>query len=389
VCRVAWWGPLATLEVDAVVVGAGVVGLACAERLARNRRSVIVIDAHAGFGRETSSRNSEVVHAGIYYPTGSLKARLCIEGAEALYAWCGRHGVDCLPVGKYIVATSKDEEPALGRILEQAHANGAREVRQESARALARAEPNVRATAALWSPRTGILDSHAFMTSLHAEASRQGCIFAWRHRLVAASPSPTGFELDVATPDGDRETVVAPIVVNAAGLHADDVAALPGLDVDDAGYRQVYVKGNYFRLQRRGLVHHLVYPVPPPALTGLGLHVTVNVGGELRIGPDVEPLDGRTLDYDVDETRRDSFFRAASRYLVGLHPDDLHADQAGIRPKLIPCSASPGLPRDFVIADESSRGLPGWVNLIGIESPGLTASLAIARLVATKTGCEP
>jgi L-2-hydroxyglutarate oxidase LhgO len=366
------------VDVDVVVVGAGVVGLACSELLSRSRRSVVVIEAHATFGQETSSRNSEVVHAGIYYPSGSLKAELCVEGADALYAWCEDRGVACVPLGKYIVATCTAEEPALERLLRQAHQNGASDVTLVSGRAVRRREPNVRATAALWSPRTGIVDSHAFMRSLLAAARLGGCMFAWKHRVVAAAPVTGGYELTALGPSGVPERIRARYLVNAAGLHADEVAALVGIDVDSAGYRQTYVKGSYFRIRRRDVVRHLVYPVPPAGLVGLGLHVTVDLSGSARVGPDVEVLNHRTPDYDVDARRRGSFYAAVSRYLPGLTVDDLVPDQAGIRPKL----GTPGGPvRDFIISEESSRGLPGWVNLVGTESPGLTASLAIGRHV--------
>lgn len=368
------------MDAEILIVGAGVVGLACAERLARAGRSVIVVEALPGFGRETSSRSSEVIHSGIYYPTGSVKAELCVEGARLLYGWCRERGVEHAAVGKYVVATCEDEEPALDRLLVQAHTNGATEVTRVGRGVLARQEPNVRATAALWSPRTGIIDSHGFMQSLVASAAGAGCTFAWRHRLVGVERADgAGYRAALVGPSGEGERVEARALVNAAGLHSDEVAALGGVDVDAAGYRLTHVKGSYFRAGRRGLVRHLIYPVPPAGLAGLGLHVTLDLGGGLRIGPDVEVLADRSQPYGVDERRRPTFFAAASRYLDGLTEDDLWPDQSGIRPKL---GTPGGAVRDFVIAEESSRGLPGWVNLIGIESPGLTASLAIGERVA-------
>lgn len=368
---------------DAVVVGAGVVGLACAERLSRRGLDVVVVEAHEGFGRETSSRNSEVIHSGIYYPTGSLKAELCLEGSRLLYAWCAERGVEHLSIGKYIVATREEEEADLDRLIRQAHANGAVEVERVDAARVRRAEPNLRATAALWCPRTGIVDSHGFMQSLLSAAKDRGCIFAWKHRVLAAAQVSGGYEISIVAPSGEVASLKVKSFINAAGLRSDEVARMGGIDIDAVGYRLTYVKGSYFRVARRNLVQHLIYPVPPAGLAGLGLHVTVDLAGVARVGPDVEVQQNRRMWYDVDETRRGRFLEAVSRYLPCVVEDDLVPDQSGIRPKL---GVPGGAIRDFVICEESSRGLPRWVNLIGIESPGLTASLAIARMVSDLLG---
>jgi L-2-hydroxyglutarate oxidase LhgO len=365
----------------AVVIGAGVVGLACAERLSRDGRPVLIVDRRESFGRETSSRNSEVVHAGMYYPTGSLKARLCVPGARSLYAWCERHGVAFARIGKHIVATSRDEEPKLEEIRARGDANGVEGLQMLSARALAAREPHVNATAALWSPHTGIVDSHGLMASLLAEARAHGADVAWKHEFTEVEPiGGGGYRLVFADPSGGRAAITTRVVVNAAGLFCDEVAARAGIDVDAAGYRLTWVKGRYFRLRGRGRVSTLIYPVPPPDLVGLGIHVTLGLDGSARLGPDTQILAERRLDYDVPESAGDIFFRAASRYLRGLGREDLSPDHAGIRPKLVPKEG--GVP-DFVIAEESARGLPGWVNLIGIESPGLTCALEIGALVAS------
>ncbi len=363
---------------EIVVIGAGVVGLACAEQLARQGHAVVVVERHETFGRETSSRNSEVIHAGLYYPPGSLKARLCVEGRELLYEWCAAHGVPHANVGKLIVATTTEEEPALDGLQRQADANGV-VVESISADGVRRLEPRVIATAALWSPRSGIVDSHAFMRSLLQSARDHGCQFAWRHRVLAAEHLATGWRLRVDGPDGTAD-IVGDSVVNAAGLDADEVAGLAGIDVDAAGYRQRWVKGSYFRLRPRNLVRHLVYPIPPPGLPGLGIHVTVDLAGGARLGPDVQPLARRDQQYDVAETEAPRFLAAVSRYLLGVTVEDLLPDQSGIRPKL----GAPGDGvRDFIVTEESGRGAPRWVNLLGIESPGLTASLALAPEVET------
>lgn len=358
-------------SVDVVVIGAGVVGLACAEALSRAGRSVLVVERHEGFGRETSSRNSQVIHAGMYYPTGTLKAELCVRGNRSLRAWCEKRQVPFRMIGKYIVAVDRAEVPALEAILQRGHANGVENLVR------APPPPNVSAEAALWSPDSGIVDTHALMASLHAEAQRHGCDFAWRHALVAVEP---GWTLELADATGNRSTLSTGAVVNAAGLRADEVASLAGFDVNALGYRQRFVKGHYFRIRagRSGLVRHLIYPVPPADLAGLGIHLTLELDGALRLGPDAEPIERAAERYDVPESLAQPFFAAASRYLPWLTPDELTPDQAGIRAKL----ARPGEVADFLIREESANGRPRWVNLIGIESPGLTASLEIAACVS-------
>ncbi len=366
------------MDADCVVIGAGVVGLACARELAARGREVVLIERHERFGVETSSRNSEVIHAGIYYPTGSLKAQLCARGNRSLYAWCEAHGVPHARLGKLIVATAEEEEPKLDQILRQAVENGVTSLQRFAPSQVRRLEPHVHATHALWSPDTGIVDSHQLMASLQADARAHGCTDALRHEVVAAEPVPGGYRLAVRS--GAETTMLETrCVVNAAGLDADRVAALPGLDVAAAGYGLHYARGHYFRVHPRKahLAGHLIYPAPHP--THLGIHVTRDLAGGVRLGPDLQYLEGRTQDYDVPETLRSTFHAAASRYLEGLDEDDLSPDLAGIRPKL----QGPGEPfRDFVIQEESARGLSRWVNLVGIESPGLTCCLEIGRLVA-------
>jgi L-2-hydroxyglutarate oxidase LhgO len=366
------------LDTDVVVIGAGVIGLACARELAARGRDVLLIERHERFGVETSSRNSEVVHAGIYYPAGSLKARLCARGNRSLYAWCASHDVPHARLGKLIVATAADEEPKLEQIVRQALANDVTSLSFVTVAEVRALEPHVRATRGLWSPDTGIVDSHQLMASLLADAERHGATVALRHEVVGAEPASGGYRLD-ARSGVERTSVEARQVVNAAGLDADRVAALPGLDVERCGYRQHYARGHYFRVhpRKQHLASHLIYPAP--GLTYLGIHVTLDLAGGMRLGPDLEYLSGRTQDYDVPERLRATFLAAASRYLEGLELSDLAPDLAGIRPKL----QAPGEPpRDFVIREESGRGLPGWVNLVGIESPGLTCCLEIGTLVA-------
>ena len=367
------------MDTDAVVIGAGVVGLACARELAARGREVVLIERHERFGVETSSRNSEVIHAGIYYPAGSLKATLCAAGNRGLYAWCESRAVPHARIGKLIVAVAADEEPKLDQILRQAEANGVTSLRRLTAAEVRALEPHVRAVSGLWSPDTGIVDSHRLMASLLADAEARGAAAAWRHELVGAERGAGGYKV-TARSGSETTTLEARTVVNAAGLDADRVAALPGLGA--AGdYRLHYARGHYFRVHpRKGrLARHLVYPAP--SATHLGIHVTLDLAGGVRLGPDIQYLPDRTQDYGVPEGLRETFFTAVARYLEGLEPDDLTPDMAGIRPKL----QGPGEPfRDFVIAEESARGLPGWINLVGIESPGLTCCLAIAETVADR-----
>jgi L-2-hydroxyglutarate oxidase LhgO len=365
-------------DTDAVVIGAGAVGLACARALAVKGRNVIVLERHDRFGVETSSRNSEVVHAGIYYAPGSLKARLCARGNRSLVAYCEARGVPHRRIGKLIVATAPDEEPKLEDILKRAADNGVTSLRALSPAEARRLEPNVRCTAALFSPDTGIVDSHEFMKSLLADTEAGGGSVAWRHTLHAVEKIPGGYRLCARSDAGEESSITARSVVNSAGLDADGAAALAGLDPAACGYAQHFARGHYFRVhaKKAHLASHLIYPTPIPG--GLGIHVTFDLAGGMRLGPDVQYLDGREQNYDVPESLRAPFHAAVSRYLSGIEPGDLAPDLAGIRPKL---SRAGELPRDFVIAEESARGLAGWVNLVGIESPGLTCALEIAAMV--------
>jgi L-2-hydroxyglutarate oxidase LhgO len=362
---------------DAVVIGAGAVGLASGAALARAGKRVFVIERNAGIARETSSRNSGVIHAGLYYPRGSLKAQLCVEGAARMYARCERERIPHRTLGKLVVATEPSKIAALERLHAQGVANGAKDLALVDAAEVLRREPHVRALAALSSPRTGIVDAHALCDSYAAELARYGGELLLRHEVLALAPRAGGWRIDVRGPSGERERAECGAVVNAAGLGADRIAAFAGIDLDGASYRQHLCKGDYFALAPGAPVHFggLVYPLHAGA--GLGVHVTLDLGGRVRFGPDAEYVS--RIDYAVSPNKRDAFTAAARKYVPSLRADWLTPDQAGIRPKL----AGPGEPfRDFVIAEESARGLPGLVNLVGIESPGLTASEAIAARVA-------
>ncbi len=368
-------------DVGVTVVGAGVVGLAVAARLAPRHPDLVLLERRERHGQETSSRNSEVVHAGMYYPSGSLKARLCVEGNHLLHELLERQGLPHRRLGKLIVAVRPAELPELEALLRQGLANGVplRMLTGEQARAL---EPNVPSLAAVESPSTSVLSAHALMDFLLRQARAAGATLQPRAELVALERVADGYRLELRTPEGS-ESFTSERVVNAAGLEADTVAALAGLDVEAAGYRQRFCKGVYFALPARRweLVSRLVYPVP--GQVSLGTHAVLDVGGRLRFGPDVEYLPRRAYDYSVDEGRRAGFGAAVRHLLPTVRDEELLPDIAGIRPKL----QGPGEPfRDFVVAEEGARGLPGLVSLVGIDSPGLTAALAIAREVERLLG---
>ncbi|HJL15458.1 MAG TPA: NAD(P)/FAD-dependent oxidoreductase [Sandaracinaceae bacterium LLY-WYZ-13_1] len=363
------------MDVDAAIVGAGVVGLACAAELARAGHEVVVIERHEGAARETTSRNSGVVHAGLYYAPGSIKARTCVEGRALLYARCRRDAVPHRKTGKLIVATDDAEREVLDGLLARGRANRAGDLRLVDRDELARLEPRVRAVAALWSPESGIVDVHGLCDSFAAEATAHGASLAYHTRLEALEPAGHGWRLDTVDADGERFSLVAGRVVNAAGLASDRIAALAGLDVDALGWRLRYCKGDYFGIAPRlgRLTSHLVYPVPAHA--GLGVHVTMDLGGVYRAGPDAEYVDAPR--YDVDPDKGPAFAAALRRYLPEIRDEDLAPDYAGVRPKLY----GPDEPsRDFVLEERPA----GLFHLVGIESPGVTAAEALARALARR-----
>ena len=362
-------------RVDAVVIGAGVVGLAVARSLALAGREVVVLEAADAIGTGTSSRNSEVIHAGIYYPQGSLKARLCVAGKQMLYRYAAERGVGHRRCGKLIVATDEAQVATLTSIRAKAAANGVDDLQllgADEARAL---EPALNCTAALLSPSTGIVDSHALMLALQGDLEHAGGLVALLSELHAARHTDAGWVLEVQS-QGSQTTLLAEAVVNAAGLAAPDLArrfeGLPAQHVPQARY----AKGNYFTLAGRAPFSRLIYPVPEAA--GLGVHLTLDLGGQAKFGPDVQWVDSAN-DLQVDARRGDAFYAEVRRYWPGLADGALQPGYAGIRPKI----SGPGeAARDFVIDGPSAHGLPGLVNLFGIESPGLTSSLAMGEHVA-------
>ncbi len=360
-------------RVDCVVIGAGVVGLALARTLALRGREVVVLEAEDRIGTGISSRNSEVIHAGIYYPTGSLKARLCVAGNRALYAFCAARGVAHRRCGKLIVAKDAGEVEALTDIRTQARANGVADLQWLAAAEAQALEPRLRCTAALLSPSTGIIDSHGLMRALRQDAEEHGAAVVLKSPVLGGRSTAAGLEVRVG--GAEPMTLLADQVCNAAGLGAQAVArGFEGITPDSVPDLHL-AKGNYYSLSGAAPFSHLVYPVPSHG--GLGVHLTLDLGGQARFGPDVEWLEREN--YDVDPRRADGFYAAIRTYWPDLAEGALQPAYAGIRPKL----HGPGEPApDFLIQREAAHGVPGLVNLFGIESPGLTACLTLAEEVA-------
>lgn len=365
-------------QVETVVIGAGVVGLAVAKSLAESGRDVLVLEKHDAIGTETSARNSEVIHAGIYYPTGSLKAQLCVEGRHLLYAYCEERGVPHDRIQKLIVATEEAERAALEKLLKTAEANGVEDIRWITGDEVTDMEPHVRSVGGLLSPSTGIIDSHALMLSYQGDLENASGTIAFLSEAKSATAITDGFELTIATESQEFELGCRQLV-NSGGLWAQTFARqLKGLEAQHVLPRHL-CKGHYFTLAGRNPFSHLVYPAP--AAAGLGVHVTLDIGGQVRFGPDTEwlPSDLREIDYAVDEARAPLFAAAIQRYYPDLNPADLIPAYTGVRPK-IQAEGEPA--HDFVIQGPQDHGIGGLVNLFGIESPGLTSSLAIAKRVA-------
>jgi L-2-hydroxyglutarate oxidase LhgO len=359
-------------EVETVVVGAGVIGLAAARALALAGHEVIVLERASTIGVETSSRNSEVIHGGLYYPAGSLKATSCVAGRVRLYAYCREHGVPHARLGKLIVATTEAEIPGVEKIEAAARANGVADLEWLSASEAKRLEPALHSVAALMSPSTGIIDSHALMLAYQGEAEEAGAVVAFRSPVLSGHVRGDGFELAVGGPEADQPTTIrCRLLVNAAGLHAPALArAIDGVPPESVP-PAYFCRGVYFTLSGKTPFRHLIYPVPMPG--GLGVHITLDLAGQARFGPDVEWIDG--VDYAVDPRRGDAFYAAVRRYWPDLRDGALQPGYAGIRPKI----SGPGEPAaDFVVQGPATHGIPGLVNLYGIESPGLTASLPLA-----------
>jgi L-2-hydroxyglutarate oxidase LhgO len=366
-------------DTEITIIGAGVVGLAIASIITEQHTSVFVIEKHPTFGQETSSRNSEVIHAGIYYPKDSLKARLCVEGNKLLYDFCKKHDIPHKNCGKLIVATSEDEVNVLDGIRQRAADNDVSDLRLIDKEEISALEPNILALKALLSPSTGIIDSHSLMKQYETIAVNNGAQMVYGNEVTGITKTNEGYNVTLCQPDGSEYSFTSKIVINAAGLCSDKISEMLGLFDDNLKIH--FCKGQYFRINppKNRLVNGLVYPVPFKNLDGLGVHITIDLSGGVKLGPDVTYLDENIYDYSVDAGKLNEFYKSAKRFLPFLEPDDIAPEMAGIRPKI---QRKGEAEKDFYIKEETARGYPGFINLIGIESPGLTASLAIAKYVS-------
>ncbi len=363
-------------QLDIVIVGAGAVGLAIAAEITRKDREIYILEKETTHGQGTSSRNSEVIHAGIYYPKGSLKAELCIKANPMIYEICEKHDVPHKKLGKIIVANGEDGIKQLEEIIVKAEECGARDLELIDADRIHGLEPHVKADAAILSPTTGIIDAHGLMNHYHREARRKagGDPLVLDTEVTDIEQKRDRYLVETVS-GGERFTVEARMVINSAGLYADKVAEMAGIDIDEAGYRIHWCKGDYFSLTGKPPAKMLVYPPPPLDAASLGIHTVPDLTGRLKFGPSAYYVDQIT--YNV-EGSRDEFWEDIVKYIPNIKKEDLHPDMSGIRAKL----QAPGDPvRDFVIKHEEDRGYPGLINLIGIESPGLTSSPVIAEMV--------
>lgn len=352
-------------EIDILIIGAGVVGLAVAKQLAEKETNLVVVEKAKSFGQETSSRNSEVIHGGMYYPGQTLKAEMCVEGRQLLYEICQRHNIPYKKIGKLIVATEKEEIPSLEKLLIQGRDNGVDELRMINQQELGNLEPNVRGISAVYSRGTGIINSHRLMQYFLETVRSNSGIVSFNSEVTSIEKLSEGYK----------------VVINCAGLDSDLIAQMAGIEIKQCKYELHYCKGEYFRVNsnKSGLIKRLIYLVPKPKSGGLGIHATLDLAGSLRLGPDDEYLEDRDKDYSVDNSKRTVFYESAKKFLPFLEEQDILPDTSGIRPKL---QGKNEEFRDFVIKEESDKCLAGFINLIGIESPGLTASPAIAKMVS-------
>jgi L-2-hydroxyglutarate oxidase LhgO len=356
-----------------VIIGAGVVGLAVAARISEKSQDVYILERNPRYGQETSSHNSGVIHSGIHYPPGSLKAKLCVEGNKMMYGICEKYRLPHKKLGKLTVAVEEEETDELEKLMRQGEANGVEDLKIMGKEEVKRLEPNVEVEKGLYSPSTGIVESDELINHFYAEAQKHGALFVSKTEVTSVTRIEDGYEIGGASVD-EKFTIRAGVVINCAGLQSDKVASMSGLDVDRLGYRLHLCKGDYFRLGGKPLVKMLVYPVPKGP--GLGIHLTPDMAGAVRLGPNAYYVN--TIDYEVESSEKE-FREDVTRFLPSIVERKIQVDSAGIRPKL----QGPEDPfRDFVIRHEEDRGLFGFINLVGIESPGLTAAPAIAEFVS-------
>ena len=366
------------MDTDITIIGAGVVGLAIAENVSKTHNNVFLIEKHLSFGQETSSRNSEVIHAGIYYTKDSLKARLCVEGKWMIYDYCKKYDIPFNNCGKLIVATSEEEISVIKGIRLTALKNGVDDLLFLEREQISELEPNIFALKALFSPSTGIVDSHSLMKQYETNSYNNGCQIVYGSEVAGISQIENGYKINLLDTDKKNYSFTTRIIINSAGLTSDKVSEMVG--IKDDSLKILFCKGEYFRINppKNRLINRLVYPVPHQNMEGIGIHVTIDMGGGVKLGPDVKYLESNIYDYKVTASKQEAFYKSVKKFLPFLEFDDIAPEMAGIRPKI----QKPGEPlRDFYIMEETSRGYPGFINLIGMESPGLTSSIAIAKYV--------
>jgi len=359
------------------------VGLACAAECAKRGFSTLLVERHGSFGQETSSRNSEVIHSGIYYPTGSLKARLCVTANSNIYGECDLGGVWFKRCGKLIVAMAEEEVPELEQLYQRGINNGIDKIEMLDEGQAKKLEPHILAIKAIYLPGTGIVDSHQLMRSYFLEAKARGADIAFGIEYIGVEGKNGSYLLGFRDTSGDIVKMSTRFVINSAGLWCDRVAQSFGINADAAGYRLHHNRGHYYTVSasKSRLVSHLVYPLPHPHLVSIGVHITIDKAGQMKLGPDTEYLDPSIPEsewYKFDDSRREKFCAAVQKYFPALELSDLSPGLVGVRPKL---KGSENSVKDFIIKEETEKGLPGLVNLINIESPGLTCAREIARAV--------
>jgi len=366
------------MDFKVAIIGAGVIGLAIARKLSSKYPDVIVLEKHNKFGQETSSRNSEVIHSGVYYPSNSLKSKLCVEGRKLLYRFCRANEINYNKCGKLIIATTTEEKEQLKSIQLNSIKNGVSNSRIIEANEIEEIEPNINAISAIRYPSTGIIDSHGLMKRLETDCINNNGQIAYGNKVNKIRKIENGFSIIVEDELESEFEFTSEIVINASGLEAYNISSAIGLAKEE--YKQYFWKGEYFAIGngKNKLINSLIYPVPDKNITGLGVHTTIDLNHGAKLGPNAIYLNGIPKDYSVDAGNRKSFYESAKKFLPFLEVGDLHPDQAGIRAKL----QKPGDPfRDFIITNEAENGLPNFINLIGIESPGLTSCLSIANYV--------
>jgi len=363
-------------KVEITIIGAGVVGLAIAYELSKNfKKDILLIERHESFGKETSSRNSEVIHSGIYYPKDSLKAKLCVEGKNLLYKFCEENNIPYKKCGKLIVAVDNSELENLNFLYENGKNNGVDDLQILDKNQLRKLIPELNGESAIFSPSTGILDTHKFMQKLEFEAKQNGCLFLYNNEVVEIEKLNSDYKLVTRDKDNEITEVVSEIVINSAGLSSDKIAKMLGIN----DYKLYYCKGEYFKLSSKykNLTNYLVYPVVDKNFHSLGIHTVIDLSGNIKLGPNSFYVD--TIDYSVDLSHIDEFYYGIKKFFSFVQKKDLSADTSGIRPKL---QGPKDNFKDFVIKEEIEKGFKNFINLVGIESPGLTSSLAIGRYVS-------